>query len=97
MLKPICVKCARFYRMKKGGFYFVEGMPRAGSHRPESGIEHDAEWEDYKLWVGDLWECRGCGHELISGVGYMPLAENFQEGFQRWVDECGAKFRVNDC
>jgi hypothetical protein len=96
-MKPICVKCARFYRMKKGGFYFVEGMPRDGTRRAESGIEHDAEWKDYKLWVGDLWHCLGCGHELISGVAFQPLSEHYKEEFRRWVERTGAKFRVNDC
>lgn len=96
-MKPICVACGRFYRMKKGGFYFTEGMPRDGKHRPPAGKEHDADWKDYKLWVGDLWHCVGCGHEIISGVAFKPLREHYHDDFQETKERCGAKFRVNDC
>lgn len=94
-LNPICVKCHRFYRAKKNGFYFVEGMPIG--NRAEPGIENDAKWENYKLWSGDLWECQGCGHLLIEGVGNQPIAEHYQPDFVKWVASCKAYFRVNDC
>lgn len=96
-MKPICVHCHRFYRMKKGGFYFVEGMPRDGSHRPPAGIENDADWQDYKLWMGDLWYCLGCGHEIISGVAFQPLRERHHDDFEQVKQETNALYRVNDC
>lgn len=94
-LKPICLKCARFYRPKQNGLYFREGMPDHPDAKP--GIEHDAQWSDYKLWSGDLWICPGCGHLLIEGVGREPISEYYQPDFADWVKRTNATFRVNDC
>lgn len=94
-LKPVCVKCQRFYRMVKSGFYFIEGMPKetpahAGNVEPEK-------WKPYKLWVGDKWECLGCGGVLLSGFGSRPIAEHYQNNFDDLVKKFGATFQVNDC
>lgn len=99
-MKPICVKCRRFYRIKKGGFYFIEGMPRAGVAAlrvGDSDWHNDANWQDYKLWSGDLWECKGCGHQLVSGVGLAPVRERHHEDFAAMKEGLGAHYRVNDC
>lgn len=96
-MKPICVRCRRFYRMKKSGFYFTEGMPKDGRWRPQSGLEHDADWQDYKLWSGDLWHCLGCGNEIISGVGLQPLRERHYQDFEEVKERVGATIRINDC
>ena len=98
-LKPICVRCARFYRVKQNGVYFREGMPisHPADYRVEPGYENDEQWEDYKLWSGDLWECQGCGHLLIEGVGAKPLSEHYQPAFADWCKRMDATFRVNDC
>lgn len=97
-LKPICVKCHRFYRPKKNGFCFIEGMP-SFEHEGfiEPGIENDAQWVDYKLWRGDLWECKGCGHLLIEGVAAQPMSEHYKPEFREFVEATNATFRVNDC
>ena len=68
-MKPICVKCQRFYRAKKNGYYFIEGMPDTGAL---PGTAEPEKWHPYKVWSGDLWACEGCGHELISGTGRKP-------------------------
>jgi hypothetical protein len=96
MLKPICVKCRRFYRPLKNGLYFREGMA-AGVQRADPGIENDAQWTDYKLWSGDLWRCLGCGSQIIVGVGLRPIAEHYQDGFKEAVAASNAVIRVNDC
>ena len=57
-MKPVCVKCRLFYRPKKNGAYFEEGMPTT-----EVGVKL---WRSYKLWAGDLWQCRGCGSDSGS-------------------------------
>lgn len=93
-MKPICIKCARFYRPKRNGIYFREGMPTTGA---PPGIENDHLWTDYKIWCGDLWECRGCGHQLLTGFGSRAIAEHHQEGFAELVTRFEATFRVNDC
>ena len=95
-MKPICVQCQRFYRPKKNGMYFIEGMPihngaLAGKAEPEN-------WKPYKLWCGDKWECPDCRAEIIVGCGIQPIAEHYQPDFTGVVAKFGAgQFIVNDC
>ena len=95
VMKPICVKCQRFYRCKKTGYYFVEGMPKPGETRVLPGIQEPDRWEPYKLWAGDLWECQGCGHQLVSGTGQSPIAEHYQPQFTKLA--AFSELQVNDC
>lgn len=95
-MKPICVPCQRFYRPKKNGFHFIEGMPTNERARP--GTEDAIYWTRDKMWTGDLWECLGCGHQIISGVSREPIAEHYQPDFGEKVASYGAdQFQVNDC
>jgi hypothetical protein len=94
-MKPICVKCHRFFRPKKNGFYFTEGMPESGA---QAGTAEPKKWKPYKLWVGDLWECHGCGATIISGTGQTAIAEHYQHDFADMVERSdGKQFQVNDC
>lgn len=96
MLKPICVPCHRFFRIKKTGYYFTESMPKGNSAPP--GIAAPEKWTPYKIWSGDLWECEGCGAEIIHGTGRAPLAEHYEEGFTAMRHRINAdQFDVNDC
>ncbi len=85
--------------MKKSGFYFIEGMPKAGGPRhPEPGTATPEYWEPYKLWVGDRWECEGCGHVILSGFGREPISEHYKTDFGARVTQLNAdQFQVNDC
>ncbi len=94
MLKPACVKCRRFYRPKKNGFPMIEGMPVVNGAEP--GLAEPEAWQPYKLYQGDLWECRGCGAEIVVGCG-TPIAEHFQPTFEQTVESLGATLQVNDC
>jgi hypothetical protein len=94
-MKPICVECRRFYRPKKNGTAFIEGMPKFNGAEP--GAEHAEDWKPYKLWMGDLWECQGCGHQTISGVGFNPLAEQYQPTFAEDIERHRATLQINDC
>ena len=94
MLRPVCIKCHRFFRPKQNGFAFIEGM--RDSYETQPGIEHDAHWRDYRLWHGDLYECHGCGTQIITGIGREPLAEHYQEDFADHVKSWRATFRVDD-
>jgi len=71
-VKPICVKCRRFFRPFRTGVRFVEGMPDG------AGL---TSWSPYKLWCGDLWRCPDCNAEVIVGVGSRPISEHFMKGF----------------
>jgi len=99
MLKPICVKCARFYRMQKQGVYFEEGMPASGEaekreDHPRGGL---VGWQSYKLWVGDRWTCPGCGHELLSGFGREPVSEHYKPDYRELKDRLNVTLRIDDC
>lgn len=95
MLKPICVPCRRFYRPKKNGFCFIEGMPE-GNAAP--GNAEPDKWNPYKLWTGDLWECLGCGATIVVGTGHQPIAEHYQPDFEQKVEQHRARqLQVNDC
>lgn len=96
MHKPICVKCHRFFKVKKSGYYFIEGMPK--ENNAPSGLEAPDRWQPYKLWAGDLMECKGCGTQIIYGFGMAPISEHYKDGFKEAVERLGAdQFQVNDC
>lgn len=95
-MKPICVPCQRFYRPKKNGFAFIEAMPKTND-RPPPGTAAPDQWEPYKLWMGDLWECQGCGHQLVSGVGFNRIAEHYEPDFAEAVKAYAPTLTVNDC
>lgn len=88
--------CQRFFRPKKTGFWFTEGMPRGNDVQP--GTAQAEKWEPYKIWQGDLWECEGCGARIISGVAQLPLREHFHSDFSELrVSVQADQFQVNDC
>ena len=88
-LKPICMKCQLFYRPKKNGVYFTEMMP------PYSG---ETGWRPYKIWAGDLWECKGCGHQIISGTGMNPISVQHEVDFKEKQKKlCADEIQINDC
>ena len=96
-MKPICFPCHRFYRPKKNGVYFIEGMP-VGPDRATPGLSEPEKWKPYKVWQGDRWKCHGCGAEIIVGVAQRPIAEHYQDNFAEIAEQLGAdKYRVNDC
>jgi len=87
MPKAICVQCKLFFRPKKNDFAWEEGMPVPGSNK----------WEPYKLWLSDLWECRGCGTQIIVGHGHTPVSEHFKPDYKQTKSFYGDVLRVNDC
>jgi hypothetical protein len=94
-LKPICVKCQRFYRPEKNGVMFLEGMPKFNGAPP--GKDCEDLWSPYKLWRGDLWKCHGCGHLIISGVARDPITEHYLPEFKEAVELLQPMLQVNDC
>lgn len=94
-MKPICVPCRRFYRPKRNGIAFIEGMPKAGN--PKAGNAEPDQWQPYKLWYGDSWACPDCGAEIIVGAGLEPISEHYKENFEHMVKVTGATLQINDC
>lgn len=86
-MKPICMTCQLFYRPHRNGTYFTESM------HDNRGV-----WKPYKVWVGDLWKCKGCGHEIIVGVGFCAVSEHYMDDFDEIRQRTGAKgININDC
>jgi hypothetical protein len=97
MLKPICVLCACFFRCKKAGYYFIEGMPNTQEDALQRGRDAVG-WKPYKIWVGDLWECPNCHAQIVSGVAHQPLSEHYKEDFEEVRQRTKAdRLQVNDC
>lgn len=94
-MKPICIRCERFYRPKRNGFKFIEGMPNR--QHACAGTGDPAAWSPYKLWTGDLWECPDCGAQIIVGVGIAPISEHYMDDFDHKVQAHGAELLVKDC
>ena len=84
-MKPVCASCHLFFHAEKNGFYFEEGMPVGEGYAP------------YKLWVGDLWKCLGCGAQVITGVSADPIAEHYQPDYAELVAKFSPQLRVDDC
>lgn len=92
-MKPACVKCQRFFQVKKNGFIVCEAMPKTILTPP--GTAYPEGWMPYKLWRADLWECLGCGTEIVSGWGRMPSSERYMQGFDEALKL--AEVQINDC
>lgn len=84
MPKPVCVKCRLFYRMKRNSVFWMECKPLS-----------DETWVPYKVWNSDLWECKGCGAEILSGHGMNPVSEDYKPEFKDWVVDI--ELVVKDC
>lgn len=94
-MTPICVPCKRFYRCKKNGYWFLEGMPIG--ENVKSGNAEPEKWEPYKLWVGDLYECLGCGHQTIAGVPSHHADEHYTATFKDNLERFEPQIQINDC
>lgn len=97
-MKPICVKCQRFYRPRKNGYMFIEGMPKVNGALP--GLAEPEAWQPYKLWRGDLWKCDGCEHLIIAGVAREPFDEHYTGSFKTnvaLVETEQPLIQINDC
>lgn len=82
----VCLKCRLFYRIKKNGVVIEEGMPDgSGDSAP------------YKLWMADLYECTGCGSQLVTGFGQVPLAEHYQDRYARVREHNPPLAHIADC
>ena len=71
MIGKMCAKCNIELRCKKNEVYVIE----------------HASFGPYKLWMADLWNCAGCGAEMVLGFGANPIREHFQPDFQGYIAE----------
>lgn len=98
-MKPICVPCERFMRIKKNGFYFVEGKPHGSEVEWDGGQgKNSVGWTPYKVWVGDLFECPDCKTQTVAGIGASRLAEHYEPNFKAVIKRLNAmQLFVKDC
>ena len=94
MPSPICVKCRLFFRPKKNGTVWEEMMP-VNLNRTRDPIADS--WVPYKLWESDLWECKGCGVEILVGHASRVFAEHFQPGYAQAKQAHSPVLSVTDC
>ena len=95
-MKPICITCRRFFKMKKSGLAFIEGMPIKQTP-PNPGLREPENWKPYKLWYGDYWECPDCNAKIIVGTGDNAISEHFKEDFSKQWSLHDAWLQINDC
>ena len=86
-MKPVCVDCRQFFHPEKNGIYFEEGMP----------ADDSSAWKPYKLWIGDLWRCHGCGKSIVVGVPPFPISEHYLADYAEQCRRYDPQFRVDDC
>lgn len=92
-MKPICVKCRKFYRLHKMGVAVEEGMLGV-SRIPSSD---SSGWSPYKLWMANLFKCPKCGHEVIHGFGLSPMSEHYQPDYLEIRGRIPPYIFVPDC
>lgn len=95
-MRPICIKCGKFFKVKKIGLFFEEGMPGVDELK-----KFPEEWKSYKLWRGDIFECKGCGFEIIGGIASQPASEHYMGDYkelrQKLIDAGMIVSFVGDC
>lgn len=95
MPKPACVPCQRFFRPKRNGYYCTEMMPEHGAL---PGTLEPHRWHPYKIWAADLYECEGCGAQIVVGWSGGPLAVQHEPNFLSQQKLLGAdQLLINDC
>ena len=68
-MKPICIPCRRFYRVKQNGYHFIEGMPRrceGCGHETISGVAHFPWAEHYQADFAKVLEETGAKRMQIN-------------------------------
>jgi len=77
-MKIMCVKCGKQLKCKKN----------------EVIVEESVDSNSSCIWEADLWECRKCGVEIITGFGLKPIAEHWQENYQEILAKVKKRARV---
>lgn len=85
MPAPVCVACGLFFKNKRNGVTVEERMQQGDT------------WVAYKLWHADLKECEGCGTQIITGFGTLPLTEHFMADYAKTLAQCPPLVVVDDC
>lgn len=79
-MSPICVECRLFMTRVKNGV---------------SVLTH-AETRPYQLFRADLFECPGCGGQVVTGFGSNPESEHFAPDFAERIERAEQLVKVYD-
>ena len=80
--KPVCVKCHLEFRPARIGVVVVELYTR--------------DQVPYRMINGDVWQCPGCGAEIIVNYGTNSLYHH-DEGFEDRLEHIPKSNRVDVC
>ncbi len=75
-MRPVCVKCQRYFKIKRNGVVVEEGMPTPPLQDGKSD-----RWVPYKLYMADLYECERCKGQLAITSGHQ-FSEHFEESYR---------------
>lgn len=67
--RPVCAACQLEMRPERIGV----------------GLLDMAAFGPYHLWDADLYECPGCGHQIVAGFGDNPISRHFEDDFTRMM------------
>lgn len=73
MLRPVCVKCQKEYKVQECGVALVEYFKRDGELKP------------YKFYFVDLWVCPVCGHQILGGHGNPEARDHEKERMEELI------------
>lgn len=57
----VCVRCEKEMKPEKNGIYVEEHTHLGGP---------------YRIWMAELYKCRSCNIEIVTGFGRIPIANH---------------------
>ena len=78
MLRPVCVKDGKQYKVEECGVALVEYVER------EIGVA--TTFMPYTLRFADLWVCPVCGHQILGGYGEVVAREHEPEKLEKLIE-----------
>lgn len=72
----VCARCRTALKVETQGVLVVEM----------------ASFGPYKVWNADLYKYPGCGYEVVTGFGAMPIrSDHYTAGFAEWLAKAKAE------
>ena len=70
-MRPVCVECSIHMVALKNDRGFLT------TH---------SDGKPFQLWSCDEYVCPSCDHKILTGFGYQPIAEHYEDDFQGHLD-----------
>ncbi len=75
--RPVCPKCECELHPQENG---VGVLDMAGDR-------------EYEVYDADLWQCPGCGLQVVGGFGNRAISAHYMETFQKVIQSYKTLFR----